>query len=221
MDLQLRVRKTTLKLRPKPTVVQEQQSAECKEEEVVQKIEEVKKEEEDSTIYPLMCSWTLWYGKWDDPKLVTELSTINKFWQLFNGIKAPSKIIQKLEYHLFKTGVRPNAEEAINKPGGSWVLECNRWDVDRLWLHSVLALIGCNFTDHENIVGLVVTCRTQFARIQMWCISPDLEVCKRIGTEWRRLINAESYPVRYHRHEEFYVLQDQTALISFNSVRSN
>ena len=153
----------------------------------------------------------MWYGKWNDPKRVTEFSNIIDFWNLFNNILSPSRIFERLEYHLFKVNVRPDADDDINKDGGHFVLECNSGDVDKHWLNTVLYLIGHNFTFSDNIVGLVVTCRPKFARIQMWISTSDRDILNSIGTEWRTLVN---YPLRFHKHTEYYGQNISTAYLN-------
>ena len=194
---------------------EEKEVVEKTEEEILKEEEQKKQYELAKLQYPLQFTWTMWYGKWNSPSEVLTFDNIADFWSLFNTVKVPSLIPNKLEYHIFRTGTRPNAEEDINKNGGSWIIECKPWDVDKFWLNTVLYTIGHNFQYSDDVVGLVVTCRHQenFGRIQVWVDTCNLEIVKSIGEQWREILPANKYKIRFTSHDDVYIKQVPIPLI--------
>jgi hypothetical protein len=73
-------------------------------------------------------------------------------------------------------GIRPEWEDPANGQGGKWVASFARSQkstLDRTWLYLILAVIGEQFRDSEEICGCVVSIRAQACRIAMWVRSAD------------------------------------------------
>ena len=170
----------------------------------------IKAVEEEQKSYSLSNSWKLWYGRWDAPKQVMTFSTIEDFCALFNNIKCPTMLTDKMDYHLFLNGVEPKSEDKNNVQGGSLSVECSLNEVNKYWLYSCMALIGNNFTHHEQINGLMVNVRPKFGRIQLWTKSvKDLEMIENIANEWKRLIEAPSkQQIKFTTHEQIFLQND-------------
>lgn len=126
----------------------------------------------DSLIkHPLQNQWTLWYYDCEKSKAwelcqhkIANFDTVEDFWSLFNHIKPPSEIKHSNDYSLFKNGIRPMWEDDINKHGGRWLINLNKFrnsELDRLWLDVILCLIGEGFDYSEDICGVVVNVRAR------------------------------------------------------------
>ena len=167
-------------------------------------------EEEKQPVFQLSQKWTLWYGRWDAPAQVMTFDTLNEFWRLFNNIKCPSELPPKMDYHLFKQGITPMSEDVHNVEGGSLSIECSHNEIARFWLHSVLSIIGHNFTDQDYICGIMINVRPKFGRIQLWIRScTDNTILKRMGTEWKGLLECHyRQQVKYTTHHDIFVKQD-------------
>ncbi|KAF2102374.1 eukaryotic translation initiation factor 4E [Rhizodiscina lignyota] len=132
--------------------------------------------------HPLMNSWTLWFTKppsgkgdnWNELlKEVISFDSVEEFWGIYNNITPASELAMKSDYHLFKTGVRPEWEDSQNKHGGKWAFQFKdkkTINIDALWLHVMLAAIGETLEDENDseVMGVVVNVRKGFYRIGLW-----------------------------------------------------
>jgi translation initiation factor 4E len=90
-----------------------------------------------------------------------------------NNIAPVSELALKSDYHLFKSGIRPEWEDSQNKHGGKWSFqfkEKRAVPIDELWLHVMMAAIGETLEDEEDgeVMGVVVNVRKAFYRIGVW-----------------------------------------------------
>ncbi|KAG0128385.1 translation initiation factor eIF 4e-like domain-containing protein [Tuber indicum] len=132
--------------------------------------------------HPLMNKWTLWYTKppsnkgennWNDLlKEVVTFDSVEEFWGIYNNITKTSELSLKSDYHLFKTGVRPEWEDPQNKNGGKWAYQFRdkRAPIDDLWLNVMLAAIGETLESDKDkeIMGAVVNVRKALFRVGVW-----------------------------------------------------
>ncbi|KAI9755521.1 MAG: Plasma membrane t-SNARE, secretory vesicle fusion [Chaenotheca gracillima] len=132
--------------------------------------------------HPLAHKWTLWFTKppsgkgdnWNDLlKEVVTFDSVEEFWGVHNNITPTSELALKSDYHLFKSGVRPEWEDAQNKHGGKWAYqfkEKRNVPIDELWLHVMLAAIGETLENEGDgeVMGVVVNVRKGFYRIGLW-----------------------------------------------------
>eukprot|EP01126_Amoeba_proteus_P010547 TRINITY_DN1411_c0_g1_i18.p1 TRINITY_DN1411_c0_g1~~TRINITY_DN1411_c0_g1_i18.p1 ORF type:complete len:130 (-),score=17.59 TRINITY_DN1411_c0_g1_i18:69-458(-) len=109
------------------------------------------------------------------------------------------------DYHLFKQGIEPKWEDSANIKGGQWVVPLKRLQRDNLtsmWLHLVLALIGSNFEDCDEIAGSVVSVRKTGDRVAIWTRNAANEVaCKRIGQQLKDVLGI-THVICYTAHED-------------------
>ena len=88
-----------------------------------------------------------------------------------NNITPASELAQKSDYHLFKTGVRPEWEDVQNKYGGRWAYTFKGSKAnDDTWLNIMLAAIGEMLEDEADneVMGVVVNIRKAFWRVGLW-----------------------------------------------------
>jgi translation initiation factor 4E len=155
--------------------------------------------------HPLQNRWTLWYddsaGVKQNPKLswdenlknVLTFDNIEDFFGLYKHLKNASEIPAGANYHLFKEGVRPAWEDPVNKNGGKWTfsqLKTKRGpELDRNWLHTVVALLGEQFTYNDDISGAVISIRKAGDRIAVWTRScEDKEKTLKTGMEFKKIL---------------------------------
>ncbi|KAI9695213.1 MAG: eukaryotic translation initiation factor 4E [Bogoriella megaspora] len=132
--------------------------------------------------HPLANQWTLWFTKppsgkgdnWNELlKEVISFDSVEDFWGIYNNITPTSQLALKSDYHLFKTGVRPEWEDPQNKHGGKWAYqfkEKKQVDIDHAWLDVMLGAIGETLEDEDDgeVMGVVVNVRKGFYRIGLW-----------------------------------------------------
>lgn len=127
--------------------------------------------------------WTLWFdnpsGKQTVQKFgqglrsIFTFETVEDFWCLYNNIKAPSLLSPSATYFLFKDGIVPKWEDPRNAQGGCWTANVpktanSKQTLDQWWLHSVLACIGEQYAEGDEICGVCVNIRGQKDRIELW-----------------------------------------------------
>jgi translation initiation factor 4E len=127
-------------------------------------------------------SWTLWF---DNPsgrqkattwgaslRNVYTFSTVEDFWCLYNNIVTPSRLVSGSDFSLFKTGVEPKWEDTQNQLGGKWTYLVSKssmkQQMDTQWLNLLLAMIGEQFEEHDEICGAVINIRNKQDRISVW-----------------------------------------------------
>eukprot|EP00270_Netrium_digitus_P006559 TRINITY_DN19142_c0_g1_i1.p1 TRINITY_DN19142_c0_g1~~TRINITY_DN19142_c0_g1_i1.p1 ORF type:complete len:225 (-),score=53.70 TRINITY_DN19142_c0_g1_i1:247-921(-) len=139
--------------------------------------------------HPLEHHWTLWFdnqnkrggGSWGDSlKAVYTFGTVEDFWCLYNNILTPSKFGPnfKADMHVFKKGIDPKWEDPKCQGGGSWTIANlkSRAQVDVVWLHTILALIGEQLDEGDDVCGVVVNLRTSNKdRVCVWTKSASNE----------------------------------------------
>lgn len=123
--------------------------------------------------------WTLWFtkppsGKQDWSELLKEVISFNsveEFWGIYNNITPASELAQKSDYHLFKSGVRPEWEDSQNKYGGRWHYTFKNGKAnDEVWLNLMLGAIGEMLEDESDneVMGVVINIRKAFWRVGLW-----------------------------------------------------
>ncbi|XP_070954152.1 eukaryotic translation initiation factor 4E type 1B isoform X1 [Macaca nemestrina] len=112
-------------------------------------------------LHPLQNRWALWFFKndrsraWQDNlHLVTKVDSVEDFWALYSHIQLASKLSSGCDYALFKDGIEPMWEDSRNKRGGRWLVSLAKQqrhiELDRLWLETLLCLIGESFEEHSR-----------------------------------------------------------------------
>ncbi|XP_004428541.2 PREDICTED: eukaryotic translation initiation factor 4E type 1B [Ceratotherium simum simum] len=131
-------------------------------------------------LHPLRNRWALWFFKndrsraWQDNlHLVTKFDTVEDFWAMYSHIQLASKLSSGCDYALFKDGIEPMWEDPRNKRGGRWLVSLAKQqrhsELDRLWLETLLCLIGESFEEHSReVCGAVVNIRTKGDKIAVW-----------------------------------------------------
>jgi len=175
---------------------------------------------EFATKHPLQNRWTLWYDnpagkkttaeKWaENLKQIITFDTVEDFWRIYNNIRPASKIALGSNYHLFKEGIEPKWEHEQNKRGGKWVITVSKgknpkFDIDNAWLWTLLACIGENFQEEDEVCGAVVSVRQRQDRVALWTKTATNEsAAKSIGGTWKRVLEfSDSQIIGYQSHED-------------------
>jgi len=167
--------------------------------------------------HPLQNRWALWYDNppsktsqqsWADSlKKVVAFDTVEDFWRIFNNIRPASKLAHGANYHLFKDGVEPKWEDDENKKGGKWLVTCkasSKEMLDKWWLWLVLACIGENFDEENEIMGCVVSIRKGNDRLALWTKTASNEnVQRKIGTQLKRVLElGDNASIGYTVHQD-------------------
>jgi len=165
--------------------------------------------------HPLQNVWSLWFFKndksrnWaDNLKCVTNVSTVEDFWALYNHILPVSKLPSGCDYSMFKEGIEPMWEDEQNKRGGRWLINLSRnqrGDLDAFWQEMLLCLIGEAFDDaSEDICGAVVNIRGKGDKLAMWTGNATrVESNKKIGLKLKERLNVpQKMMIGYQAHDD-------------------
>ena len=75
-------------------------------------------------------------------------------------------------------------EDEANKNGGRWTLRVSKGYANKLWEDLILAMIGEQFADENEINGIVLSIRAQGDQISIWNRNGNnKEVVERIKQE--------------------------------------
>ncbi|CAI5485112.1 unnamed protein product [Closterium sp. Yama58-4] len=160
------------------------------------------KESETLVKHPLEHRWTLWFdnpqqrgksgGSWGSSlRVIFTFGTVEDFWCLYNNIVQPSKLMNKADMHLFKEGIQPKWEDPKCEKGGSWTIPCSRSKeyLDNMWLHLMLAMIGEQIDEGNDICGAVVSIRPNKDRVALWTKSAASEsIQTSIGKQLKEIL---------------------------------
>ncbi|KAK7206373.1 translation initiation factor eIF 4e-like domain-containing protein [Myxozyma melibiosi] len=168
--------------------------------------------------HPLRHKWTLWYTKpsqggktdWGDLlKEVVTFDSVEEFWGVYNNIPKASELPLKSDYHLFKSGVRPEWEDPQNSKGGKWAYQYRdkkNVNIDDLWLNSLLGAIGETLEEDgdDEVMGCVATIRKAHYRISVWTRSADNQkVLVGIGRRFKEILKLpHSEQVEFASHAD-------------------
>ncbi|KAJ1930288.1 eukaryotic translation initiation factor 4E [Tieghemiomyces parasiticus] len=165
--------------------------------------------------HPLQNAWTLWF---DNPTKRTNTNTwsqnlreiitfctVEDFWGVINNITKATDLPPGSNYHMFKEGIKPMWEDPANEHGGRWVHFMQRRPAEgnEMWLHTLLALIGENFDNEEDICGVVFANRRSQFRISLWTrVASDSDIVLNIGRQMRTFLNLPSQvKLEFSEHE--------------------
>jgi len=169
-----------------------------------------------SVKHPLQEVWTWWYDcpkrsttqrSWGNHlKRVYTFNTVEDFWCLWNNIKPVNEMPSGSTYHLFKQGIEPKWEDSANKNGGKWMITFKSGLRDTVlpqqWLNVVLAVIGAEFEDSQEITGVVACIRASGDRIAIWTANAaDEAKCFRIGQKFKEILGV-STKIGYQSHAD-------------------
>ncbi|KAK4478228.1 hypothetical protein RD792_017514 [Penstemon davidsonii] len=123
--------------------------------------------------------WTFWYDNQSKPKQGAAwgsslrkgytFETVEEFWCLYDQIIQPSKLPGNADFHLFRAGVEPKWEDPECAVGGKWTANSKgKTNLDKMWLESLMALIGEQFDEADEICGVVASVRQRQDKISLW-----------------------------------------------------
>lgn len=112
---------------------------------------------------------------------------------LYNNIIPPSRLANQSDLHLFKEGIEPKWEDPMCEHGGKWTFTLPKGHsqaLDTHWLHIVLACIGEQFNEGDEICGIVINIRLRNNRICVWTKTASNEAAQiSIGKQLKEIFN--------------------------------
>ncbi|KAJ0408127.1 hypothetical protein P43SY_002097 [Pythium insidiosum] len=150
-----------------------------------------------------------------------DFKTVQGFWRVYNHLVRPNDLPNTMDYHLFKTGIKPMWEDPANRKGGKWMVRVRKGIASRYWEDLVLAIIGEQFDVGNEICGAVVSIRYTEDVISLWNRNADNnEACYRIRDTMRKVLNLPQFvALEYRRHDQS--LNDQSGQQRNQGVGNN
>ncbi|XP_038700217.1 eukaryotic translation initiation factor-like isoform X2 [Tripterygium wilfordii] len=120
--------------------------------------------------------WSFWFDKpkqgaaWGiSLRRVYTFETVEEFWCLYDQVVKPSKLPANADFHLFKAGIEPKWEDPECANGGKWTVTSNvKANLENMWLETLMALIGEQFDEADDICGVVASVRQRQDKLSLW-----------------------------------------------------
>eukprot|EP00252_Welwitschia_mirabilis_P018251 TRINITY_DN4055_c0_g1_i2.p1 TRINITY_DN4055_c0_g1~~TRINITY_DN4055_c0_g1_i2.p1 ORF type:complete len:198 (-),score=30.83 TRINITY_DN4055_c0_g1_i2:141-734(-) len=172
--------------------------------------------ETEQSLHVLENAWTFWFDNpsaksrnagaaWGSSmRKIYTFNTVEDFWNLYNNLFLPSKLPNGADFHMFKDGIEPKWEDPICAHGGKWTYTNTRgrFVLDQIWLNSLLAMIGEQFDEGDEICGVVVSVRPRQDKIALWTKSATNEAVQMsIGRQWKEVLDGNE-KIQYIFHED-------------------
>ncbi|KAL4190520.1 hypothetical protein AMTRI_Chr07g76120 [Amborella trichopoda] len=148
----------------------------------------------------LQHKWTFWFdnpskskqgASWGSSlRPVYSFDTVEDFWCLYDNIFRPSKLQVNADFHCFKYGIEPKWEDPVCASGGKWTVPvANRKPMlETMWLETLMALIGEQFEEGEDICGVVASVRARQDKLSLWTRTASNEAAQvSIGRQWKEI----------------------------------
>nr|QNT12792.1 eukaryotic translation initiation isoform factor 4E-S [Nicotiana tabacum] len=154
--------------------------------------------------------WTFWFDNQSKPKQgaawgsslrkAYTFETVEEFWSLYDQIFKPSKLTANADFHLFKAGIEPKWEDPECASGGKWTVTSSRKaNLETMWLETLMALVGEQFDESEEICGVVASVRRSQDKLSLWTKTASNEAIQvSIGRKWKEIIDAEKISYSFH-----------------------
>lgn len=167
----------------------------------------------DKQSHKLDRKWTFWFDNQSKSKQGADwgsslrkaytFDTVEEFWCLSDQIFKPSKLPMNADFHLFKAGIEPKWEDPECANGGKWTVTCNRKPLlDTVWLETLMALIGEQFDELDEICGVVASVRQRQDKIALWTKNASNEAVQMsIGRKWKEIIEVTD-KITYTFHDD-------------------
>ncbi|KAG8373204.1 hypothetical protein BUALT_Bualt12G0146700 [Buddleja alternifolia] len=125
------------------------------------------------------------------PSLISPGPFSVEYASLYDQIFRPSKFPANADFHLFRAGVEPKWEDPECANGGKWtVMSSKKSDLESMWLETLMALIGEQFDDTEEICGVVASVRQRQDKLSLWTKTASNEAVQMgIGRKWKEIID--------------------------------
>ncbi|KAL1192574.1 Eukaryotic translation initiation factor 4E-3 [Cardamine amara subsp. amara] len=144
-------------------------------------------------------SWSFWFDNpssksnqatWGNSlRSLYTFATIEEFWSLYNNMHPPSKWVPGADLYCFKDKIEPKWEDPICANGGKWTMMFPKAKLESSWLNTLLALVGEQFEQGDEICGVVLNFRTRGDRISLWTKNAANEEAQlSIGKQWKELL---------------------------------
>ncbi|GAB1598878.1 eukaryotic translation initiation factor 4E type 3-like isoform X1 [Argonauta hians] len=183
-------------------------------------------------LLPLSTPWTFWIDNSMPGTTVAEyesslkkiytVTTVQKFWSVYNNIPDASYLSNRCSYHLMRGKRRPVWEDELNCEGGHWRFKCNKTNTSVMWKDLLLAAIGEQLNDSlaegDEIGGVSCSIRGRDDILQVWnsqaCLAEESSLTKKIESMFPGVTFISIYYKAFATHKAFEGLKNTTAEVA-------
>ncbi|KAK7200645.1 eukaryotic translation initiation factor 4E [Novymonas esmeraldas] len=135
-----------------------------------------------------------------NPTLVFRIESIPTFWKVLNNIAPPSKMRLSTLF-LFRDGIAPKWEDALNREGGIVRVTVTSAQVDEAWELLLCRSIGDSWapTVRETVNGVVLKVRERAYRLEVWVTKDSTALQKDLANLWHPVLGG-SFATTYMPH---------------------
>jgi len=164
-------------------------------------------------VAPLATKWTFWLDSQKSKftskedyeaglQIIFCVETVQEFWSVFNNIPTPSRLSNRVSYHLMRQNRKPLWEDRENENGGIYTYRCPKDKTNTVWQELCLAAIGEQFSviDGDDVVGISVQSRDGVQDlVQIWNSNPSEEAQKSIDEKVLSLFPDITFSVKFYK----------------------
>ncbi|XP_014786599.1 eukaryotic translation initiation factor 4E type 3 isoform X2 [Octopus bimaculoides] len=180
---------------------------------------------------PLSTAWTFWIDNSMPGTTVAEyesclkkiytVTTVQKFWSVYNNIPDVKFLSNRCSYHLMRGKRRPVWEDEFNCKGGHWRFKCSKNYTSTLWKELLLAAIGEQLNDSlakgDEIGGVSCSIRGRDDILQVWNTQAHLveksSLTKKIESMFPGVTFISVYYKAFATHEAFEGVKDAVGVV--------
>ncbi|PWA64164.1 eukaryotic translation initiation factor (iso) 4E [Artemisia annua] len=120
---------------------------------------------------------------------------------LYDQVFKPSKLPGNADFHMFKAGIEPKWEDPECANGGKWTVTSSRKaGLETMWSETLMALIGEQFDDADEICGVVASVRQRQDKLSLWTKNAANEAAQMsIGRKWKEILDVTD-KITYNFH---------------------
>ncbi|CAF1012924.1 unnamed protein product [Rotaria sordida] len=164
-------------------------------------------------VAPLATKWTFWLDSQKSKfttkedyeaglQIIFAVETVQEFWSVFNNIPAPSRLSNRVSYHLMRQNRKPLWEDRENENGGIYTYRCPKDKTNTVWQELCLAAIGEQFSviEGDDVVGVSVQSRDGLQDlVQIWNSNPSEQAQNSIDEKFRSLFPETNFTIKFYK----------------------
>lgn len=119
-----------------------------------------------------------------------------------------------MDLYLFKEGIEPKWEDSVCAQGGEWRYQVEKKNprdsqvVNTMWLNALLACVGEQFNEGEDVCGVAINLRKNTAKFFLWTKNASNEALQTsLGRQFRQVLELPgNVRLSYFSHDDLIKL---------------
>ncbi|GAB5369435.1 hypothetical protein AAMO2058_001404300 [Amorphochlora amoebiformis] len=151
-------------------------------------------------------------------KKIGSFGTANGFWSNYKYLTPPGDLKPKrgIDYHCFRSGIKPIWEDPSNENGGEWILRMKKGVATKSWENMLLAMLSGELGEGDEICGIVISIKPTEDRLTVWNkTGANKDIVAKIRDGIQRVLkvpNADAFEYLAHSSKIRQILQRNSAV---------